>query len=73
MATTETNVVTCYNTEETTGPTELARRIAELGEWFHNIDLKGTLTALCLLSCKNAAHGRFCAGLLSVRDGHPEK
>jgi len=45
MATTETNVVTCYNMEETTGPTELARRIAELGEWFHNIDLKGTLTA----------------------------
>src|SRR5436309_1479937 len=45
MATTETNVITCCNVEETTGATELARRIAELGEWFHNIDLKGTPTA----------------------------
>ncbi|PYP84030.1 MAG: TIGR04290 family methyltransferase [Candidatus Angelobacter sp. Gp1-AA117] len=45
MATTETNVIACHNVDRTTEQTELARRIAELGEWFHNIDLKGVPTA----------------------------
>ena len=44
MATTETDVITCCNVEEASEPTELARRIADLGEWFHNIDLNGTPT-----------------------------
>src|SRR5689334_5003443 len=45
MATTETNVIACHNVDQTTEQTELARWIAELGDWFHNIDLKGVRTA----------------------------
>jgi tRNA (mo5U34)-methyltransferase len=31
--------------EHVNGPDAISRRIAELGEWFHNIDLRGHLTA----------------------------
>lgn len=44
MATTPSNVVVC---KAPTGldRAALARRISELGEWFHNLDLLGVLTA----------------------------
>jgi tRNA (mo5U34)-methyltransferase len=45
MATTETNVIQCESVQETTEQTRIACRVAELGEWFHNIDLKGIQTA----------------------------
>src|SRR5260370_35353397 len=35
--------------------------------------LKGTLSVLCMLSCKHAARSRLGAGLLSIRDGHHEE
>ena len=44
MATAETNFAALQN-QESAEREELARRIADLGEWFHNIDLKGVQTA----------------------------
>jgi tRNA (mo5U34)-methyltransferase len=41
----ETKVPACYSTEQTIQQSELARRIAALGDWFHNIDLNGVPTA----------------------------
>lgn len=45
MATTQTNVVHHGLPENSIERAELERRISELGEWFHNIDLKGVPTA----------------------------
>src|SRR5215510_8665365 len=45
MAGIETKVISCYSADQTIQQSELAHRIAELGEWFHNIDLNGVLTA----------------------------
>ena len=45
MATIETNVIPSSAAEPTNQQNELAHRIAELGEWFHNIDLQGVQTA----------------------------
>ena len=45
MATSKTNVVSCYTADQTTEKTDIADRIASLGEWFHNIDLNGVKTA----------------------------
>lgn len=45
MATSKTNVVSCYTADQTVEKTEIADRIASLGEWFHNIDLNGVKTA----------------------------
>jgi tRNA (mo5U34)-methyltransferase len=45
MATTQTNVITYEAAKPAPDGKELARRVAELGEWFHNIDLNGVMTA----------------------------
>ena len=45
MATSKTNVVSCYTADQTIEKNEIADRIASLGEWFHNIDLNGVKTA----------------------------
>jgi tRNA (mo5U34)-methyltransferase len=42
MATTQTNVI---HDENRNVPTDLMRRISEMGDWFHNIDLHGVPTA----------------------------
>jgi tRNA (mo5U34)-methyltransferase len=44
MATTQTNVISC-DARKTALRKDLARRIAELGDWFHNLDLNGIPTA----------------------------
>src|SRR5437762_362627 len=44
MATIETNVLT-GETLQAAQETRIARRVAELGEWFHNLNLKGVQTA----------------------------
>ena len=45
MATIETKVISCYSADQAAQQSELAHRIAELGDWFHNIDLNGVPTA----------------------------
>jgi len=48
MASTRTDLIQDVQgvlTEKTSPQDELARRISEMGEWFHNIDLKGVPTA----------------------------
>jgi tRNA (mo5U34)-methyltransferase len=45
MATTQTNVIPYEATKKAPEGRELARRISELGEWFHNLDLNGVFTA----------------------------
>src|SRR5215470_7813825 len=45
MATSETNVFSIYSPERTIQQAELTRRIADLGDWFHNIELNGVQTA----------------------------
>ncbi len=45
MATTQTNVVAPGAEQEVSGQKGLAHRVAELGPWFHNLDLKGVRTA----------------------------
>jgi len=45
MATTRINAINSELTENETESTEIARRVSEMGEWFHNIDLKGVPTA----------------------------
>src|SRR5215470_10822626 len=45
MATSETNVFSRYSPEQTIQQAELVRRIADLGDWFHNIELNGVQTA----------------------------
>src|SRR5262245_20638311 len=45
MATSETNVFSRYSPEQTIQQAELVRRIADLGDWFHNINLNGVQTA----------------------------
>ncbi len=42
MATTQTNII---HDEHRNVPTDLMRRISEMGDWFHNIDLHGVPTA----------------------------
>ncbi|HEV3317521.1 MAG TPA: TIGR04290 family methyltransferase [Candidatus Angelobacter sp.] len=44
MATIESNVLT-GETTQTAEETRLAQRVAELGEWFHNLNLNGVQTA----------------------------
>ncbi len=41
----ETNVVPCESAQRALEQTQIENRIAELGEWFHNINLKGVQTA----------------------------
>src|SRR5215467_7619334 len=45
MATSETNLFSSYSPEQTIQQAELVRRIADLGDWFHNIELNGVQTA----------------------------
>lgn len=45
MAATETKLISTYNQDQADTQTELASRIAGLGEWFHNIRLNGLETA----------------------------
>src|SRR5215469_1118774 len=45
MASTETKVLTDYAPDQAVQQSELAHRIASLGDWFHNIDLNGVPTA----------------------------
>ncbi len=45
MATTQTNVMAHQPPSRTADRAELAHRITELGEWFHNLDLNGVSTA----------------------------
>lgn len=45
MATIESNLTASDSPSCGMGRTELAHRIAELGEWFHNLDLNGVPTA----------------------------
>jgi tRNA (mo5U34)-methyltransferase len=45
MATTQTNVMTYEAGKSAPDGKQLARRIAELGDWFHNLDLNGVMTA----------------------------
>lgn len=45
MATIETKMISCSSADQATQDSELTDRIAELGEWFHNIDLNGVPTA----------------------------
>src|SRR5712671_1513651 len=45
MAINGTNIATCDAPDNLEQSKELANRITELGEWFHNIDLMGTPTA----------------------------
>jgi tRNA (mo5U34)-methyltransferase len=45
MAATETKLISACNPDQATEQTELADRIASLGEWFHNINLNGLPTA----------------------------
>ena len=41
----EANVIQCDSALTTEEQTKIEKRVAELGEWFHNIDLKGVQTA----------------------------
>ena len=41
----EANVIPCDSTLTTEEQIKIEKRVAELGEWFHNIDLKGVQTA----------------------------
>jgi tRNA (mo5U34)-methyltransferase len=41
----ETNVIPCESAQRTLEQTQIENRVAELGEWFHNINLKGVQTA----------------------------
>lgn len=43
----ETNVIPCEEAQRTEEQIRIENRIAELGEWFHNINLKGVPTAPC--------------------------
>src|SRR6266481_8974268 len=45
MVTTRADIRGDGPAENLNGHQELARRISEMGEWFHNIDLNGTFTA----------------------------
>lgn len=45
MASIETKVLSDYAADQTLQQSELAHRVASLGEWFHNIDLNGVQTA----------------------------
>ncbi len=45
MATTQTNVISYKAPKSVADRKELARRIGELGDWFHNIDLHGVPTS----------------------------
>ena len=45
MAINGTNIATCDAPDNLEQSKDLANRITELGEWFHNIDLMGTPTA----------------------------
>lgn len=45
MATTQTSTIACDARRPAPDRDELARRISELGEWFHNLDLNGVPTA----------------------------
>ncbi|HEX7287840.1 MAG TPA: TIGR04290 family methyltransferase [Candidatus Angelobacter sp.] len=45
MATTQTDLIHELTAEGPVEKHELARRISQMGEWFHNIDLKGVPTA----------------------------
>ena len=45
MATIESKLISCSTADDAIPRSELAHRIAELGEWFHNIDLNGVPTA----------------------------
>jgi tRNA (mo5U34)-methyltransferase len=45
MATTQANVIHRDVTGNPLPSEEISRRISEMGEWFHNIDLKGVSTA----------------------------
>jgi len=45
MATTRTDFIPYEGAEPRAGSSELSRRISELGDWFHNIDLHGVPTA----------------------------
>ena len=45
MAIIGTNVATCDDPDNIEQSRNLANRITQLGEWFHNIDLMGTPTA----------------------------
>ena len=45
MATTETKVISCHLANDAAAHDQLTNRIAELGEWFHNINIKGVSTA----------------------------
>src|SRR6185312_2465449 len=45
MATTRINAIDRELTENESESSEIARRVSEMGEWFHNIDLKGVPTA----------------------------
>src|SRR5205807_9762421 len=41
----EANVIPCDSALTTEEQTKIEKRVAELGEWFHNIDLQGVQTA----------------------------
>lgn len=41
----ETNVIPCESAQRGLEQTQIEDRVAELGEWFHNINLKGVQTA----------------------------
>ncbi|HKD82512.1 MAG TPA: TIGR04290 family methyltransferase [Candidatus Angelobacter sp.] len=45
MVTTQTSITREAIAEQLNGRQELTRRISEMGEWFHNINLHGVLTA----------------------------
>jgi tRNA (mo5U34)-methyltransferase len=45
MASTETNILSCCIADQKTDQSELSRRIAGMGEWFHNINICGVQTA----------------------------
>jgi tRNA (mo5U34)-methyltransferase len=45
MAVIQRNVIACETLNPAPDRAEVARRISELGEWFHNIDLNGVPTA----------------------------
>src|SRR5437868_10633573 len=45
MVTTRANIAEVENSQNLNGHQELTRRIAEKGDWFHNINLNGVWTA----------------------------
>ena len=45
MATTQTSGIVSESPKQALNRSELARRVAELGDWFHNLDLHGVPTA----------------------------